>query len=125
METSPDHNPFESPSTAADPSVPVETVLQRVKLAWQLPAIGGALYAVMFLVELLLFSTSLNMLLFVGVLGSLLGGILFTLYGILCIQSYPAVVRHVLAGITANLLLIVIGCAGVALLAGEFIPDQD
>jgi len=108
MERIDDNNPFESPTAASDPSVPLENALHRARLGWLLPVIGIGLFLLLMLTELFVISTSLNVLMLIGVLVCLAGGILFTIYGMFWSQSYGALRPHVLGGLAGNFVLMAI-----------------
>lgn len=115
MEPTEPSNPFESPTAASDPSTPLERVVHLARLGWLLPLIGIGLFTALLLTTMLAISTSLNILILIGVLLCLIGGIVFTNYGMFWSQSYRALWPHVWGGLGANLMLMTI-IAGVLLL---------
>ncbi|MBA2114906.1 hypothetical protein [Bremerella alba] len=108
MERIDQDNPFESPTAASDPSVPLESVVHLVRLGWLLPLIGLGLFGAMLLTAIFVVSTSLNFLLLMGVFLCLIGGILFTIYGMFWSQSFRTLLPHVVGGLAANFVLMTI-----------------
>lgn len=116
-------NPFQSPESLGEYQDSIPQIVQRAKLAWKFPAMGVLCYFLLLLSETMPILPIF--LLLMGLAVSLGGGALFSVYGIFHAQRLPQVSNHALAGITANFLLIFLGCAGFFVLAGSAIPKQD
>lgn len=108
MEPADQNNPFESPTAASDPSVSLERVVHLARLGWLLPLIGIGLFVVILLTTRLSIPTSLNFLILIGILLCLVGGILFTIYGMFWSQSHRALWPHVMGGLAASFVLMTV-----------------
>ena len=127
MDTNPSNNPFESPTAGSDAGLNNEIVLNRVRMAWLLPAIGLVLLLVLVAMEAFGIPTSLSLLLLLGIFLTIIGGLAMTIYGVATLRSTPEVTPHVLAGITTLALLILIFCGGFVLIFTFFfaMPGPD
>lgn len=99
--------------------------MSRAKLARQLPAIAMSTYCLLVLIEMMALTPLASIALLMIVIALVMGGAIFTVYGIAHAQRYPQVTRHALAGVIGCILSIFIACAGFAFLAGRAIPYQD
>ena len=104
MAPSPEENPYQSPETVGAPVVDRAKLTRRVRLAWQYPLLGLVPLAGMWVGAVLWFQTSLMQILLLGCVGAMLAGSAMTIYGIFCAARLPALLPHVLAGVTVNVL---------------------
>ncbi|WDI42415.1 hypothetical protein [Bremerella sp. P1] len=126
MSSAEDQNPFESPTSVNEQDDPVESIVHLVRLAWLLPVVGFQLFLGVFLMAMFGLSTSLNFLMPIGVLLCLVGGVVFTIYGMYWARKYHSILWHVAGGLVANASL-VIALGGVLyaawLLIGMNVPE--
>ncbi|PQO25927.1 hypothetical protein C5Y96_20960 [Blastopirellula marina] len=115
MEPADQNNPFESPTAASDPSASLERVVHLARLGWLLPLIGIGLFVMILVTTRLEIPTSLNFMILIGILLCLVGGILFTVYGMFWSVAHRALLRHVMGGLAASFVLMTV-VGGVILL---------